>query len=229
MSDEEDRDRMPLSLADPAYRASLPAAITETTLTALKPPQVGTSIATNKSFQRNFYAAGNPKRTIWAAVKKWLYAQRGRCVDCGTVLALQGDHIESRKDKLEEADYIENMTLRCRRHNSGRDRTQGRAGAFLTKNAALMYLLLVRRPSTFAEYWELARNYFPNDDEGKSTIGVIQVEEAWARAIWLEREGKFEIVTPAAAETDVVDAAMAETAIIEAEVIGDGEIAVEEE
>jgi hypothetical protein len=88
-----------------------------------------------------------------------------------------------------------------------------------------MYLLLVKRPSTFAEYWALARAYFPDDDKGKSTIGIIQVEEAWARAIWLEREGKYEI----AAETGVVDAAMAETAIAEADVILESEVDADEE
>ena len=54
----------------------------------LNPSQVGTSIASNKSFQRHF-----PKRQTWQAVRPWHFEQSGICNDCGTRLELQADHI----------------------------------------------------------------------------------------------------------------------------------------
>lgn len=54
----------------------------------LNPSQVGTSIASKKSFQKHF-----PKRQIWRAVRQWHFDQSGVCKDCGIRLELQADHI----------------------------------------------------------------------------------------------------------------------------------------
>ena len=50
--------------------------ITALVLGHLNPSQVGTSIATKKTFQSHY-----PKRKCWAAVRAWHFAQQGRCVD----------------------------------------------------------------------------------------------------------------------------------------------------
>ena len=54
----------------------------------LNPSQVGTSIASKKSFQRHFL-----DRKTWQAVREWHFDQPGVCEDCGTRLELQADHI----------------------------------------------------------------------------------------------------------------------------------------
>jgi hypothetical protein len=47
------------------------------------------------------------------------YEQTGRCADSGTRLELQADHVKGREEFEDalDADFIENMTLRCRRCN----------------------------------------------------------------------------------------------------------------
>src|SRR3954447_3668955 len=55
----------------------------------LNPSQVGTSIASKKTFQANY-----PPRKTMQAVLGWHIAQVGRCADCGTRLELQADHVE---------------------------------------------------------------------------------------------------------------------------------------
>lgn len=45
----------------------------------LNPPQVGTAIASNKSFQKNY-----PARETMKNVMAWFYAQSGKCTNCGT-------------------------------------------------------------------------------------------------------------------------------------------------
>jgi HNH endonuclease len=106
----------------------------------LNPSQVGTSIASNKSFQRHF-----PKRKIWENVRTWSYKQSGLCVDCGTRLELQADHIISREELGEAADTLENMTYRCRRCNVIRRPSHKLGGlTFLTAEAALMWILFTK-------------------------------------------------------------------------------------
>jgi 5-methylcytosine-specific restriction endonuclease McrA len=78
----------------------------------LNPPQVGTSIASNASFKSHY-----PKRKCWETVRNWFYSQTGKCADCNTRLDLQADHIIPREELGGEADYIDNLTLRCRRCN----------------------------------------------------------------------------------------------------------------
>lgn len=212
----------------------------------LNPSQIGTSIASNKSFQKHF-----PKRKIWTAVRQWHFDQSGMCSDCGTRLELQADHIISKEivgkvgmqivqnnideqklfasiyeiltkemkhsqgannipsdliriigETLREAilngardqetlakcaDRLENMILRCRRCNVIRRPSHKLGGkTFLTAEAALMWILLVKRPSTYREFHDLCRSY-------GMTMANIRFQEAWAMAIWLARDRIYSI------------------------------------
>ena len=57
----------------------------------LNPSQVGTSIASKKTFQALF-----PPRKCWEAVRSWHFREIGKCADCGTRLELQEDHVNIR-------------------------------------------------------------------------------------------------------------------------------------
>ncbi|HXN39040.1 MAG TPA: hypothetical protein VN892_13455 [Solirubrobacteraceae bacterium] len=72
----------------------------------LNPSQVGTSIASKKTFQAHY-----PHRQTMKAVLAWHIEQIGRCADCGSRLELQADHVESREQYGDAADRLENMTL----------------------------------------------------------------------------------------------------------------------
>jgi hypothetical protein len=152
------------------------------------PPQVGTSIASNKNFQQNHREEGG--RSVMQQVYDWLYEQTGRCADCGSRLDLQADHIDPRQDAIEdpaEVDRLENLTLRCRRHNVIRRRSHKLGGkTHLTAEAALMWILLVIRPRTYEDFARLCRLY-------GMTMADVRFREAWAMALWLEREGLYEI------------------------------------
>lgn len=78
----------------------------------LNPSQVGTSVASNKSFQSHY-----PKGKCWAAVRQWHFDQTGKCADCGTRLDLQADHIIPKEVLGDAANTLDNLTLRCRRCN----------------------------------------------------------------------------------------------------------------
>ena len=211
----------------------------------LNPSQVGTSIASKKSFQKRF-----PKRATWQAVRQWHFDQLGACTDCGSRLELQADHIipkeivgkvgkeiaeygisnrsvllerigerltselkssgyddigpESLRQDIiadlcdailaeeldqrvfaESADRLDNMLLRCRRCNVVRRPSHKHGGkTFLTTEAALMWILLVKRPKTYEEFHEECRTY-------GMTMANIRFEEAWAMAMWLERDGAY--------------------------------------
>ncbi len=85
------------------------------------PPQVGTSIASKKTFQKNHPKTDDGKSTM-QQVFDWLYAQVGTCVEpgCGTRLDLQADHVAPIGEAVEdpaEVDQLTNLVLRCRRHN----------------------------------------------------------------------------------------------------------------
>lgn len=148
----------------------------------LNPSQVGTSIASKKTFQRHF-----PPRKTWQAVRAWYYERSGKCIDCGTRLELQADHIIPREELGDDADKLENMTLRCRRCNVIRRPSHTKGGlTFLTAEAALMWLLFTKRPKTYQEYEKLCREY-------GLTMANIRFQEAWAMARWLEKEGLYEI------------------------------------
>jgi len=152
--------------------------VTSLTLGHLNPSQVGTSLASSTGFKRK-YGKGNTMRLVLG----WVYAQAGKCMDCGTRLELQADHIQGREgfDDPLDADYIENMTLRCRRCNVVRRPSHVFGGTtFLTAEAALMWILLVVRPRTFKDYTRLCRLY-------GMTMSEIRMQEAWAMAHWLAR------------------------------------------
>lgn len=152
------------------------------TLGHMNPSQVGTSIASKKSFQARF-----PARECWQAVRAWHFEQSGKCIDCGTRLELQADHIETRQDYGDDADRLENMTLRCRRCNVIRRPSHKMGGVtFLTAEAALMWILLTKQPDTYQEYERLCRDY-------GMTMANIRFQESWAMARWLEREGLYRI------------------------------------
>jgi hypothetical protein len=80
-----------------------------------------------------------------------------------------------------DADFIENMTLRCRRCNVIRRPSHEFGGlTYLTAEAALMWILLVIRPRTYLDYVRLCRLY-------GMTMSDIRMAEAWAMAHWLSR------------------------------------------
>ncbi len=148
----------------------------------LNPPQVGTAVASKKSFQKHF-----PYRKTWVNVRKWFYKQPGRCEDCGTRLALQVEHVRTRKEYGDDADTLDNITLCCRRCNMARRPSHKQAGlTYLTAEAGLMWLLLVKKPKTYQKYEKMCRDY-------GFTMANIRFQEAWAMARWLNSEGKYTI------------------------------------
>ena len=151
-------------------------------LGSLNPSQVGTSIASKKTFQANY-----PPRKTMQAVLAWHIEQTGKCADCGSRLDLQADHVETRQEHGDAADRVENMTLRCRRCNVIRRPSHRRGGlTHLTAESALMWLLFVKRPATYQAYEKLCRAY-------GLTMANIRFKEAWAMAHWLAREGLYTI------------------------------------
>ncbi|MEA5513498.1 HNH endonuclease, partial [Nodularia sp. UHCC 0506] len=156
--------------------------VTSLVLGHLNPSQVGTSIASKKTFQKHF-----PARQCWSAVRQWHFNQIGKCLDCGTRLELQADHIQPRQILKDEADKIDNMTLRCRRCNVIRRPSHAQGGLTdLTTEAALMWLLFTKQPDTYEEFADLCRSY-------GMTMASIRFQEAWAMAKWLERDGLYDI------------------------------------
>jgi transcriptional regulator with XRE-family HTH domain len=152
------------------------------TLGHLNPSQVGTSIASKKTFQAAF-----EKGKCWSAVRQWHFEQTGRCADCGTRLELQADHVETRADHGDHADRLDNLTLRCRRCNVIRRPSHKHGGkTHLTAEAALMWLLFTKKPRTYQEFEKLCRGY-------GMTMANIRFQEAWAMAHWLSRAGQYSI------------------------------------
>lgn len=156
--------------------------VTALVLGHLNPSQVGTSIASKKTFQAHFA----PRQTM-AAVLAWHIAQAGKCEDCGSRLELQADHVAPKQVLGDAADTLDNIVLRCRRCNVIRRPSHKQGGrTFLTAESALMWLLLTRRPRTYQEYEAMCREY-------GMTMANIRFKEAWAMAHWLQREGLYEI------------------------------------
>lgn len=146
----------------------------------MNPPQVGTSIASNKNFQK-IYGKGK----TWKRVREWFYSQQGRCENCGSRLDLQADHREPRKKFGIKADRLENLRLYCRRCNVIRRPSHKKGGlTYLSAQAALMWILFVYSPKTYEEYKLLCRSY-------GLTMADIRFQEAWAMAVWLKREGLY--------------------------------------
>ncbi len=153
-------------------------------LSALNPPQVGTGVASKKSFQKHY-----PKRKTMQAVFEWFYDQTGVCEDCGTRLELQADHIDPREnyDNPDDADTLDNLELRCRRCNVIKRPSHKKGGlTYLTAAAGLMWILFTKRPTTYKEYEKLCREY-------GMTMANIRFREAWALAIWLNKNEEYEI------------------------------------
>ena len=148
----------------------------------LNPPQVATAIASNESFKSHY-----EKGKCWAATRKWFYNETGHCADCGTSLDLQADHIIPKEILGEDANYITNLTLRCRRCNVIKRPSHKNGGkTFLTAQSALMWILFTQKPTTYQEYEKLCREY-------GLTMSTQRFEEAWAMAIWLAKEDKYKI------------------------------------
>ena len=100
--------------------------------------------------------------------------------------AIQVDDIGD-SDFKSIADRLENMVLRCRRCNVIRRPSHREGGkTFLTTEAALMWLLLTKKPATYEEYDGLCRTY-------GLTMANIRFKEAWAMAQWLSRDGQYDI------------------------------------
>lgn len=158
--------------------------ITALTLGHLNPSQVGTSLASSDGFKRR-YGKGKTMRVVM----EWFYSQSGKCKDCGARLELQADHNTPREsfDDPLDADFIENMILRCRRCNViKRPSHQFGGHTHLTAEAALMWLLLVFHPRTLVDFIRLCRLY-------GMTMADIRMHEGWAMAHWLGAAGEYEV------------------------------------
>lgn len=146
----------------------------------LNPPQVATGTT---MIVKHHY----PKGKAWQNVKSWFYDQSGRCEDCGTRLDLQTDHVIPRQELGTEADRLDNFVLRCRRCNVVRRPSHANGGKLnLTTQSALMWILLTRRPTTYTEFKRMCREY-------GMTMADLRFQEAWALAVWLNKEGEYDI------------------------------------
>ncbi|MBS3114722.1 HNH endonuclease [Candidatus Woesearchaeota archaeon] len=156
------------------------------TLGELNPPQVGTSIASNENFKKQF-----PKRKTMKEVMKWFYNQNGKCVNCGTRINIEVDHFKSKDEFIkegkspDEADTLNNLQLLCKRCNVIKRESHKFGGlSFATAQATLMWIIFYHRPKTYEEFCDLCRRY-------GLTMASIRFQEAWAMAIWLKKDGKY--------------------------------------
>ena len=162
--------------------------VASSVLGAMNPPQVGTAIASNKSFQDHI-----GKGKTMKAVLEWFYRQPGVCARCGTRINLEADHVKSKQEYRDEgrapgeADRLENLQLLCKRCNVIKRESHKLGGlSFETAEAALMWILLVKRPRTLADFEALCRRY-------GLTMSTIRFAEAWATAVWLSRTNQYSI------------------------------------
>lgn len=152
--------------------------ITTLTLGHMNPPQVGTSLASSDGFKRRY-----EKGKVMAKVMDWFYQQDGKCHDCGTRLELQADHNKPREEYEDplDADFIENMVLRCRRCNVIKRPSHEFGGTtHLTAETALMWILFVFRPRTLPDFVSMCRLY-------GMTMADVRMQEGWAMARWLQK------------------------------------------
>ncbi len=151
----------------------------------MNPSQVGTSLASSEGFKKR-YGKGN----TMSIVMKWFYEQDGKCADCGSRLELQADHStpkESYKDPI-DADFIENMVLRCRRCNViKRPSHKFGGGTHLTAESALMWILFNFKPRILQDFNRMCRLY-------GMTMADVRMQEGWAMAMWLQAHADFEYV-----------------------------------
>ncbi len=176
-TEDQWRELIDKLVADGLVKYSEVAAIT---LGELNPPQVGTSLASNKNVKAQY-----EPRTAWQAVKAWLYEQPLGCRECGTLLKLEAEHTIPREELGDAADNLINMQLLCKRCNAKKRPSHKQAGlTHLTAEAGLMWLLLVFRPATYEEFKKLCRDY-------GMTMADIRFQEAWALAEWLRKAGRY--------------------------------------
>ena len=149
----------------------------------LNPPQVGTAIASSKSFQKNY-----PKGGIMRPVMEWLYSTNGKCEDCGTRLFLEADHVRSKQEyreagqDLSKADTLDNLQLLCKRCNVVKRPSHSLGGiSFAPAQSVLVWILLHLRPKTKKNFYKLCREY-------GLTMANIRFDEAWAFAKWLKKK-----------------------------------------
>lgn len=148
------------------------------TLGHMNPSQVGTSLASSEGFKRKY-----GKGQVMAKVMDWFYQQDGKCHDCGTRLELQADHNTPREEYEDplDADFIENMVLRCRRCNVIKRPSHEFGGAtHLTAETALMWILFSFRPRTLLDFVRMCRLY-------GMTMADVRMQEGWAMAHWLQK------------------------------------------
>lgn len=146
-------------------------------LGSLNPPQVGTSLASNKILQSRYEF-----RKTWQAVRSWLYAQPPGCRQCGTLLGIEAEHIVPRQHLGDEVWHLDNMQLLCKRCNAKKRPSHKNAGVtHLTSESALMWILLVHKPGNYQEYRQMCRVY-------GLTMADIRFQESWAFVEWRQRE-----------------------------------------
>ena len=116
----------------------------------LNPPQVGTAIASNSSFQKHF-----PPRETMRNVMQWFYNQDGKCAVCGTRLFLEADHIRSKQEFSEknldpsDADTLDNLQLLCKRCNVIKRPSHALGGiSFAPAQSVLIWILLKLIPKS---------------------------------------------------------------------------------
>lgn len=106
---------------------------------------------------------------------------------CADLVELLASGEVERAELTAAADRLDNMVLRCRRCNVIRRPSHKHGGkTFLTAEAALMWILLVKRPRTYERFAALCRDY-------GLTMANVRFEEAWAMARWLQRSGSYTI------------------------------------
>jgi HNH endonuclease len=154
----------------------------------LNPPQVGTSLASKKNFQRHY-----PPRQTMRAVMSWFYGQNGTCSNCGRRLPIEVDHVIGKDEFIKqgrdpaEADHLDNLQLLCKRCNVIKRESHALGGlSFATAQAALMWILLAERPRTYEEFKKLCRMH-------GLTMADVRFQEAWAMAVWLAKAGIYEL------------------------------------
>jgi|GEM_PF-2152862 len=162
--------------------------ITALVLGHMNPSQVGTSLASSEGFKQR-YGKGN----VMSKVMEWFYEQNGKCYDCGTRLELQADHSKPREEYENrlDADFIENIVLRCRRCNVVRRPSHEFVGqTYLTTESALMWILFSFQPRTLPDFVRMCRLY-------GMTMADVRMQEGWAMAHWLQNTNEVNYVIDA--------------------------------
>lgn len=147
----------------------------------LNPVQVGTAVASAEGFKKHY-----GKGKVMETVMKWFYDQKGTCEDCGTRIELQVDHVKPKEEfeDVLEADYIDNIVLRCRRCNTVKRPSHKLGGkTFLTTESALMWIMFNYKPRTLLDFTRMCRVY-------GLTMSDIRMKEGWAMTHWLNNSKK---------------------------------------